>query len=93
MNLLLSCGFATKKIGFINMFSSAVCWGLWKLKILVPLKMVDGFKGALSSLQKLVGTPEPIQWRSAAGTDASYSHIVIRLTVAKLFVLSRLDVI
>jgi hypothetical protein len=59
MNLLLSCGFATKKIGFINMFSSAVCWGLWKLKILVPLKMVDGFKGALSSLQKLVGTPEP----------------------------------
>jgi hypothetical protein len=32
-------------------------------RILVPLKMLDGFDAALSSLEMLVGAPEQIPWR------------------------------
>jgi hypothetical protein len=55
-------------------YACAVVWVpmIRSWRVLIPLKMADGFDSVLSSLKTTVWVPEQMQWRSTS-TDAGCS--------------------
>jgi hypothetical protein len=100
-----------KKWYVVNIITSVVCWGLWKLRnsicfqdvawlgmqmvwrrvlqmlrcwrVLIPLKMEDGFDSAISSLEQVCWRPEQIEL--SLGSALAVVHDVLPSPVVHFY--------